>query len=134
MASNTQKSPVIVMKEKFGEKKSLVEALEKLTKDDLWVARTNKDKGLDHVSNAKLLRLHALFTTVKEKFGTRDGLITAILEAHQAHRRTTATARRSRSTPSRASSISTSRRPSASRRRRRRSPRPRPPRRRRRLR
>ena len=80
MASNTQKSPVAVMKEKFGEKKSLVEALEKLTKDDLWVARTNKDKGLAHVSNAKLLRLHSIFTTVKEKFGTRDGLITAILE------------------------------------------------------
>ena len=74
------KSPVTVMKEKFGEKKSLVEALEKLTKDDLWVARTNKDKGLAHVSNAKLLRLHAIFTTVKEKFGTRDKLITAILE------------------------------------------------------
>jgi hypothetical protein len=74
------KSPVAIMKEKFGEKKSLVEALEKLTKDDLWVARTNKDKGLAHVSNAKLLRLHAIFTTVKEKFGTRDKLITAILE------------------------------------------------------
>jgi hypothetical protein len=74
------KSPVALMKEKFGEKKSLVEALEKLTKDDLWVARTNKDKGLAHVSNAKLLRLHAIFTTVKEKFGTRDKLITAILE------------------------------------------------------
>src|SRR5262249_33658596 len=37
-------------------------------------------KGLAHVSNAKLLRLHALFTEVKEKFGTREKLIEAILE------------------------------------------------------
>lgn len=74
------KSPFAIVKDKFGEKKSLVEAVQKLTTDDLWVARTNKDKGLSHVSNAKLLRLHAIFTTVKEKFGTRDKLIDAILE------------------------------------------------------
>jgi hypothetical protein len=74
------KSPLALMKDKFGEKKSLVEAVEKLTKDDLWVARTNKDKGLAHVSNAKLLRLHTIFTAVKEKFGTRDKLIDAILD------------------------------------------------------
>jgi hypothetical protein len=73
------KSPIAIVKEKFGEKKSLVEAVQKLADGDLWVARTNKDKGLAHVSNAKLLRLHAIFTTVKEKFHTRDGLIDAIL-------------------------------------------------------
>ena len=32
-----------------------------------------------HVSNAKLLRLHATFSQVKEKFGTRFKLIDAIL-------------------------------------------------------
>ena len=73
-------SPLAVVKEKFGEKAKLVEALEKLTGEALWVSRTNKDKGLAHVSNAKLLRLHATFTTVKEKFGTREKLIDAILE------------------------------------------------------
>ena len=77
MAATT---PLAVVKEKFGEKAKLVEALEKLTGDALWVSRTNKDKGLAHVSNAKLLRLHATFTTVKEKFGTREKLIDAILE------------------------------------------------------
>jgi hypothetical protein len=77
MAATT---PLAVVKEKFGEKAKLVEALEKLTGEALWVARTNKDKGLAHVSNAKLLRLHATFTTVKEKFGTREKLIDAILE------------------------------------------------------
>jgi hypothetical protein len=74
------KTPLAVMKETFGDKAKLVEALEKLTGDELWVARTNKNKGLAHVSNAKLLRLHATFTEVKGKFGTRDKLIDAILE------------------------------------------------------
>jgi hypothetical protein len=74
------KSPLAVVKETFGDKAKLVEAVEKLTGDELWVARTNKDKGLAHVSNSKLLRLHATFTTVKEKFGTREKLIDAILE------------------------------------------------------
>jgi hypothetical protein len=74
------KTPLMLMKEKFGEKAKLVEALEKLTGEDLWVARTNKDKGLAHVSNAKLLRLHATFVQVKEKFGTREKLIGALLE------------------------------------------------------
>ncbi|HEY4014701.1 MAG TPA: hypothetical protein VGM06_15265 [Polyangiaceae bacterium] len=74
------KSPLAIVKETFGDKAKLVEAVEKFTGDELWVARTNKDKGLAHVSNAKLLRLHATFTTVKEKFGTREKLIDAILE------------------------------------------------------
>jgi hypothetical protein len=36
---------------------------------------------LEHVSNAKLLRLHATFTEVKEKFGTREKLMDAVLTA-----------------------------------------------------
>jgi hypothetical protein len=77
------KSPLAVMKEKFGDKEKLVAAVEKLTGEDLWVSRTNKDKGLAHVSNAKLLRLHETFTAVKEKFGTRAKLIDAILEVEK---------------------------------------------------
>jgi hypothetical protein len=80
MSSVSSKTPLAVAKEKFGDKAKLVEAVEKFTSDDLWVARTNKDKGLAHVSNSKLLRLHATFSEVKEKFGTRDKLIDAILE------------------------------------------------------
>jgi hypothetical protein len=68
------------MKEKFGDKAKLVESLEKLIGEELWVARTNKDKGLAHVSNSKLMRLHAVFSEVKEKFGTREKLIDAILD------------------------------------------------------
>jgi hypothetical protein len=77
MASN---GPLARVKEQFGDKAKLVESLEKLTTEDLWVSRVNQNKGLAHVSNAKLLRLHAVFTEVKEKFGTREKLIDAILE------------------------------------------------------
>jgi hypothetical protein len=74
------KTPLTLMKEAFGDKAKLVLALEKLTGEELWLARTNKSKGLAHVSNAKLLRLHATFTEVKEKFGTREKLVGALLE------------------------------------------------------
>jgi hypothetical protein len=76
----TAKTPLALVKGTFGDKAKLVEAVEKLASEELWVARTNKDKGLAHVSNAKLLRLHAIFTEVKEKFGTRDKLVEAILQ------------------------------------------------------
>jgi hypothetical protein len=76
----SSKTPLALMKENFGEKGKLVEAVEKLSGDELWVARTSANKGLAHVSNAKLLRLHATFSEVKTKFGTREKLIDAILE------------------------------------------------------
>ena len=75
------KSPLAAIKDKFGDKAKLVAELEKLTKDeDLWVGRLNSNKGLAHVSNAKLLKLQTTFAAVKEKFGTRAKLIDAICE------------------------------------------------------
>ena len=77
-------TPLAVVTEKFGDKAKLVAELEKFTKDDdLWVSRTNADKGLKHVSNAKLVKLHRTFSEVKEKFGTRAKLIDAILEVEK---------------------------------------------------
>jgi len=73
------KSPLASVKEKFGDKKQLVAAIEKLTGEELWLGRTSKEKGLAHVSNAKLLRLHATFSAVKAKFSTRGKLVEAIL-------------------------------------------------------
>ncbi|HEY1691878.1 MAG TPA: hypothetical protein VGG39_06935 [Polyangiaceae bacterium] len=76
-------TPLARVKETHGDKAKLVAAVEKFVNDDLWVARTNKDKGLAHVSNAKLLRLLATFTEVKDKFGTREKLIDAIVEVEK---------------------------------------------------
>jgi hypothetical protein len=74
-------NPIKAVKDKFGDKAKLVAELEKFTKDeDLWVSRLNANKGLAHVSNSKLLRLHQTFTTVKEKFGSRAKLIDAIAD------------------------------------------------------
>lgn len=73
------KSPVVVVKEKFGEKSKLVEALKGFMTEELWVNRLNETKGLERVSNAKLLRLHRVFSAVKSEFGSRDKLIDSIL-------------------------------------------------------
>ena len=74
------KSPAAIVKQQFGDKAKLVAALGPLTSDDLWVNRTNETKGLDRVSNAKLLRLFVVLSAVKEKFGTRTKLVDAICE------------------------------------------------------
>jgi len=77
-------SPLAALKAKFGDKAKLVAEVEKFAKsEDLWVGRLNENKGLAHVSNAKLLRLHATFSAVKEKFGTRAKLIDAIAEVEK---------------------------------------------------
>jgi hypothetical protein len=81
------KSPLALVKEKFGDKDKLVEAVKAFVNDDLWVKRTasdrGKDRGIEYVSNAKLLRLHATFSEVQAKFKTRAGLIDAVLELQQ---------------------------------------------------
>lgn len=74
------KSPLEQVKDKFGDKSKLVSALRQLTGDELWLARSSEGKGLDHVSNAKLLKLHSTFSFVKETFGGRQKLVSAITE------------------------------------------------------
>jgi hypothetical protein len=75
-----KKSPVAVVKERFQSKEKLVEAVQKLATDDLWVERLNAEKGLAKVSNQKLVKLHDALTDAKQRFGSRDKLISAILE------------------------------------------------------
>jgi hypothetical protein len=79
------KAPLSVVKKDFGDKAKLVEAVKAFMTEDLWIGRTSADRGgsksIDHVSNAKLLRLHKIFSEVKTKFGTRAKLIEAVLEA-----------------------------------------------------
>ena len=52
----------------------------KLADGGLWLDRTNQTKGLEHVSNAKLLHLHETLTAIKEKFADRDALIAGIVD------------------------------------------------------
>jgi hypothetical protein len=75
-----KKSPVAVVKERFESKEKLVEAVQKLATADLWVERLNAEKGLAKVSNEKLLKLHDVLVDAKKRFGSRDKLISAILE------------------------------------------------------
>jgi hypothetical protein len=75
-----QKSPLQQVKERFTDKAGLVSAVKELVKDDLWADRLNEDKGLELISNKKLLHLHDVLSTVKKEFGSRDKLIAAILE------------------------------------------------------
>ena len=76
-----KKTPSQSVKDRFGEKKKLVDALQQFVKADLWVARENKEKGLARISNAKLIRLFDTFTAVQSKWGTRAKLIDAIVDA-----------------------------------------------------
>jgi len=75
-----KKSPVAVVKERFQSKEKLVEAVQKLATADLWLDRVSAEKGLAKVSNQKLLKLHDSLADAKQRFGTRDKLISAILE------------------------------------------------------
>jgi hypothetical protein len=73
------KSPLAVVKEQFQDKAGLLKALKELATEELWVDRLDQDKGLDSISNKKLLRLHSVLSEVKQQFGTRAKLIAAIL-------------------------------------------------------
>lgn len=75
-----KKTPALLVKERFTNKEKLIDAVQKLATDDLWIDRVNSTKGLARVSNAKLLRLHDILTDAKKRFGSRQKLINAILE------------------------------------------------------
>ena len=78
-------TPLSSVKERFESKEKLVAAVEKLMTDELWLPRLSSDrggnKGLKHVSNAKLLKLHDTLTEVKKEFGSRAKLVDAVLAA-----------------------------------------------------
>ncbi len=76
----SQKSPVAIVNETFGAKDKLVDKLVGLldrgdeSKDDLR-------KRLSTAANSKLLRLHQVATTVKEKWGSHDALVEHVAKA-----------------------------------------------------
>jgi hypothetical protein len=73
-------SPAAAVKDRFGDKEKLAAAIQSLATKDLWLDRVSEDKGLERVSNAKLLRLHTALSTAKERFGSRAKLVDAILQ------------------------------------------------------
>ena len=74
-------TPLQEVKEKFGSKENLVKELKGLfDKGDLFEDRLNLDKGLQRVSNAKLLKLHRISAEVKDRFTTRANLIADLLK------------------------------------------------------
>jgi hypothetical protein len=75
------KSPLQTVKDRFKDKAALVSAVQALMTDELWVDRLNDDKGLDSVSNKKLLHLHDVLSEVKKAHGTRAKLIDAVAKA-----------------------------------------------------
>ena len=73
-----QKAPLARMKETFGDKEKLVEAIVGM----IELGEETKDQAkvrLLSASNAKLLRLHAVAKEVKDKFGTKDKLLEAVV-------------------------------------------------------
>lgn len=79
MAQITSNSPLARVRAAFGSKKELIEKVKSLATSDLWIDRLNPDKSWGSISNAKLLHLHAVLSEVKERFGSRDKLIDALL-------------------------------------------------------
>jgi hypothetical protein len=78
------KSPLALVKERFSNKEGLVAAVKALTTDELWNgSRLSESKGLDHVSNKKLLHLLDVLTKVQKEHGSRAKLIDAIASGHK---------------------------------------------------
>lgn len=80
------KSPLSIIKERFGDdrrqaKAKLVKAVQEAAGKDLWLERLSEEKGLEHVSNRKLLHLEDVLSKVKSEVGSREKLIAAIAEA-----------------------------------------------------
>ncbi|MEY2935052.1 MAG: hypothetical protein RL033_5801 [Pseudomonadota bacterium] len=75
--------PLGKVKGQFEGKAKLVSAVQALATPALWLDRVSADKGLAKVSNAKLLRLHAVLSRAKQEFGSRDKLIGAVLSLGQ---------------------------------------------------
>ena len=76
-------SPLTQVKDRFKDKPGLLAAVRELCTDDLWIGRLEEHKGLDCVSNRKLLHLHAVLSEVKSKYKTRAGVIDSILKAEK---------------------------------------------------
>lgn len=76
-------SPLAQVKERWNDKAGLIAAVKELAQGDLWIDRVDGDKGLDCVSNKKLIHLHDVLSRAKSEFGSRDKIVDAICEAEK---------------------------------------------------
>ena len=74
-----KKSPLELVKEQFGGKDKLVDAVVSLL-DGIGTKEDDTKARLNGASNSQLLRLHAVATEVKDSHGTRDKLAGALAE------------------------------------------------------
>jgi len=76
-----KKSPLSLVKEKFGEKEKLVDALLALPSSIVERGEDQDDarKTLLSAANSKLLRMHTTGSAVAKRFGSKDKLVDAIL-------------------------------------------------------
>lgn len=84
MAATTEvhmssKSPQQIVKERFGDKSKLIDAVIALVEAGAGETAEGHKRRLRNVSNAKLLHLHALGERVKQ-LGGRDAIVKQILE------------------------------------------------------
>ena len=79
MSNPSNKSPLAQVNELHGGKDKLVDKLAGMLESD--ESKGDLKKRLLGVANSKLLRLHAVTSTVKEKFGGKDKLAGAAAEA-----------------------------------------------------
>ena len=78
-----KKSPLILVKDQFGSKDKLVDALIALPESVFDRGEDDKDafrKRLLGAANAKLLRLHKTGKAVSERWGSKEKLVDAILD------------------------------------------------------
>ena len=78
--SVVKKTPLQMIKDRYTDKNGAITALKALVGDELVEDRFAEGKGLDHVSNAKILKLIDTAADVKKRWGSRAGLVDAIVK------------------------------------------------------
>jgi hypothetical protein len=76
----SQKSPLAIVNETFGAKDKLVDKLVGLL-DRGDEAKDDLRKRFSSAANTKLLHLHAVATTVKDKYGSHDTLVSQVAKS-----------------------------------------------------
>lgn len=72
-------SPVAEVKEKFGSKEALAQLVLKHVECPEGLSKEDFERKIRTISNRKLLKLHAVHEEVTKRFGSKDGLVDAII-------------------------------------------------------